>query len=149
MPHLINVVMGAMVLRLACYAALPLLPNPWLVLGIELLHGITFGVGFGAGTVHVRTLAPAGLGTTMNGLFGSAWGGVGGGLGGLVGGWLVAEYGAQAMFGACAAVTLAGWVACCAAQRVAARSAADGCAAVPGNGVAGCTPGCAAMPPTA
>lgn len=37
---------------------LPLAPTPWLVLGIELLQGATFALGWTAGCVYVKRTAP-------------------------------------------------------------------------------------------
>jgi hypothetical protein len=64
-PTALNIVLAATALRLACYAALPLAGNVWLVLPVELLHGITFGVGWGTATVYSSKLAPQHLSATM------------------------------------------------------------------------------------
>jgi hypothetical protein len=52
-------------LRLAIYAMLPWFHNPWLVLPVELLHGVTYAAAWGAGIVHCKRLAPPELNTTM------------------------------------------------------------------------------------
>ncbi len=39
------------------------------MLPVELLHGITFASGWGAGTTHSRHIAPPGLAATMQGIF--------------------------------------------------------------------------------
>lgn len=48
--------------RLAYYSVLV---EPWAVLPIELLHGVTFGCGWTAGTVHAGRIAPPGMAATM------------------------------------------------------------------------------------
>ena len=45
--------------------ALPWFGSPWAVLPVELLHGITFACGWGAGTINCKRIAPPGLGATM------------------------------------------------------------------------------------
>jgi Na+/glutamate symporter len=63
---MINIVLLAISLRLACYAVLPALTsNIWAVLPVELLHGITFACGFGAAAVHAKRIAPVGMEATM------------------------------------------------------------------------------------
>ena len=50
--------------RLTCYALLPLAGNPWVVLPVELLHGVTFGCSWAAGTVNCARISPPGLKST-------------------------------------------------------------------------------------
>ena len=52
-------------LRLALYALLPYAGSVLWVLPVEVLHGVTFACGWGAGTVNCKTLAPPGLAATM------------------------------------------------------------------------------------
>ncbi len=54
-------------LRLALYALLPFAGPSciYMVLPVEVLHGITFACGWGAGTVNCKQLAPAGLAATL------------------------------------------------------------------------------------
>ncbi len=65
---LLHFVIFTYALRLALYAIFPPL-GVWLVLPIEVLHGITFGCGWGGGTVQckrlARRLAVEGLEATM------------------------------------------------------------------------------------
>ena len=56
---------AAYVLRLALYALLPYAGSVLWVLPVEVLHGVTFACGWGAGTVNCKTLAPPGLAATM------------------------------------------------------------------------------------
>lgn len=98
---MLHVVLCTYALRLMLYALLPLSPSPWVVLPVELLHGITFGCGWGAGTINSKRVAPPGLGATMQGIFQGLYFGLGQGLGGLVGGLLKHRLGSQAMFLTC------------------------------------------------
>ncbi|GLC41851.1 hypothetical protein PLESTM_001258000 [Pleodorina starrii] len=114
---ILHVSIGTMVVRLAAYALLPGLPGvPWVVLPVELLHGITFALCWGASCVHCKHLAPGGLQATMQGLMQSVFNGVGGGLGGLVGAILHEHLGGRLMFLATAAIVGAGWVLLTAAE---------------------------------
>jgi hypothetical protein len=62
---LLNLVLSATALRLTLYGLLPLAGTPWAVLPVELLHGVTFGLGWGAATASCTRLAPAHLSATM------------------------------------------------------------------------------------
>jgi hypothetical protein len=62
---LLNLALAATALRLALYGLLPLAGNPWAVLPVELLHGVTFGLGWGAATASSTWLAQAHLSATM------------------------------------------------------------------------------------
>ena len=52
------------------FLAYSFLLNPWMVLGIEPLHGITFGLMYAAASSYGSVLTPAGLHGTMQGLIG-------------------------------------------------------------------------------
>jgi MFS family permease len=95
--------------RLALYAWLPSWPSPWLVLPVQLMHGLTYAWGWGAGTVRGNALAPPGLQATIQGLFQGAYLGAGAGLGSVVGGWLLASLGERRMWGVSAVAILVGW----------------------------------------
>jgi hypothetical protein len=62
---LLNLALAATALRLALYGLLPLAGNPWAVLPVELLHGVSFGLGWGAATASSSRLAPPHLTATM------------------------------------------------------------------------------------
>lgn len=62
---LLNLALAATALRLALYGLLPLAGTPWAVLPVELLHGVTFGLGWGAATASSMRLAPSHLAATM------------------------------------------------------------------------------------
>ena len=50
-------------------AGLGYVGNPWAVLPIELLHGVTFGCAWAAGTLYCSRIAPRGLEATTQALF--------------------------------------------------------------------------------
>jgi predicted MFS family arabinose efflux permease len=93
-----------------CYAALPLIRlGPWAVLPIELLHGVTFGLGWGVGTAVCKRLAVKGLEASLQGLFQSVYFGLGYGVGALAGGLFSSFCSLQWMFLAGGVLLLAGW----------------------------------------
>ena len=56
---------AAFVLRLMMYTFVGSWPTPWIVLPVELLHGLTFGLAWAAGTHKAALLAPDGLMSSM------------------------------------------------------------------------------------
>jgi PPP family 3-phenylpropionic acid transporter len=100
-PMLLAFSMGATVIRAFAYVAMT---APWQVLPISLLHGPTFAALWAAGVAYADQTAPAGLGATAQGLFGSAVFGLGAALGAFIGGYLYDVYGAVVAF------QFAGWV---------------------------------------
>ncbi|GAX86214.1 hypothetical protein CEUSTIGMA_g13627.t1 [Chlamydomonas eustigma] len=107
---LLDLCLCAYVVRMLAYAGLPVLGSPWLVLPIELLHGLTFACGWGAGCEKSKALAPPGLEATQQGLFQALYFGLGYGTGSLVGGAIATRFGFQIMYiwGAC--IVAAGWI---------------------------------------
>jgi MFS family permease len=78
-----SMVMACYIVRLLIYSVLE---DPWLVLPVELIHGITFGVMYTAGTQYAAMLGEEyGVGATMQGLFNGVWQ-FGGSIGALLGG---------------------------------------------------------------
>lgn len=86
---------AAYAVRLFIYSVVE---NPWIVLPIEALHGITFGLVWAAFTNYIYASAPAGTEGTMIGLLASIQKGIGGGAGTLIGGWIYEQYGARVMW---------------------------------------------------
>ncbi|PNH05854.1 Major facilitator superfamily domain-containing protein 6 [Tetrabaena socialis] len=125
--RVLDLVQAVYVLRMALYACLPLMGNVLWVLPIELLHGVTFALGWGAGTVNCKQLAPPGLAATLQGTFQGLYFGLGYGLGSLVGGYLGSRLGWQGMFACSSAMMLCFWLLVMAARAAvtvwAARSA--------------------------
>lgn len=75
-----------------------ILPVAWLVLPVQLLHGMTFSITWAAGVTYAREIAPPGMGATAQSLFASAFFGLGGSLGALIGGALYQAAGSALLF---------------------------------------------------
>ena len=69
LPQTLHIVMGVYILRLCAYGSLSVFGTPWAVLPIELLHGVTFGCAWAAGTLNCSRIAPAGLEATTQAIF--------------------------------------------------------------------------------
>ncbi|KAJ0397971.1 hypothetical protein P43SY_003879 [Pythium insidiosum] len=94
-PKCIFLGIAAYGIRLLFYT---FISNPWTVLPIEALHGVTFGLVWAAFTNYVYHSAPEGTEGTMIGLLAAVQKGVGGGIGTLVGGWIYQEHGGRVMW---------------------------------------------------
>ena len=70
----LHIVLGVFILRFLLYTWLPAWHNPWLVLPVELLHGITFACAWAAGTVNCARIAPRGLKATTQAIY-QVWAG--------------------------------------------------------------------------
>jgi MFS transporter, PPP family, 3-phenylpropionic acid transporter len=83
-----------------------LLENPWAVLPIELLHGLTFAAFWAAGVAHMQACAPEGLEASAQGFFGGTYGGAGAAIGAAAGGAVYQAWGPTVLFlGTAAAMT--------------------------------------------
>jgi MFS family permease len=105
----VDVVLAAFVIRLLAYSSMRMWPTLWLVLLVEPLHGLTFGLAWALGTEFAKESAPPGLEATMQSTFQSCYFGLGMGLGGLVGGWIYYGIGPVACFAGAATVIAVGW----------------------------------------
>lgn len=93
----IYVTLACYTLRVLYYAALHWIGEPWAVLPVQLLHGITFGLYWSTGCTYARSLAPPALQTTLQGMF-QGVNSLGGFLGNLVGGFVYVRFGAVALW---------------------------------------------------
>ncbi|XP_077984491.1 major facilitator superfamily domain-containing protein 6-like [Glandiceps talaboti] len=75
--------------------------NPWMVLPLELLHGITFGAMYAAVTSYASIIAPPGMALTVQALVQACLMGAGKGLGGLLGGIVYKCYSGKVLFRSC------------------------------------------------
>ncbi|KAL8605194.1 hypothetical protein ACOMHN_031135 [Nucella lapillus] len=75
-----------------------LLTQPWWVLLIEPLHGLTFGVMWAAASTYAAMIAPPGMSATIQGLVGGMHFGIGKGLGSLLTGFLFRRLGERWSF---------------------------------------------------
>jgi MFS family permease len=106
-----NLAMAAYVIRLGAYALLPWYPTLWIVLPVELLQGLTFGLAYSAGTVHCRRISPKYLRSTVQSIFSGLYTGIGAGIGGLAGGMIYSAFSGQTMYIVATVVLMAGWAA--------------------------------------
>ncbi|KAI0215780.1 Major facilitator superfamily domain-containing protein 6, partial [Lamellibrachia satsuma] len=91
-------------LCLACAAfaarmlAYSFLRDPWMVLFVEPLHGLTYGLFYATASAYGSLITPPGLHGTMQGIIGALHFGFGRGVGNLEGGQLIELYGTAEMF---------------------------------------------------
>lgn len=52
-------------------------PNAWMILPIEILQGLTFGVFYSTMTSYANKMSPPGTSATVQGIFGAAFEGLG------------------------------------------------------------------------
>ncbi len=109
-PICLQLVLAAYLVRMGAYVLLPHFPSPWYILPVDLLHGVTFGVGWSAGTIQAARLAPSHLRATMQSVFQATFSGLGYGTGGLVSGWLYRQGGGGAVFSGGMVVIMCGWL---------------------------------------
>ena len=86
-----------------CSFAYATMTEPWQVLVISLLHGLTFSAMWAAGVAYADEIAPSGLGATAQGVFNGTDLGLGTALGAFIGGYLYDASGAVSAF------QFAGW----------------------------------------
>lgn len=84
------------VLRFICYASLR---NPWLVLPVEILNGITFAITWSVSCIYADAIAPEGTHSTMQALLEAMHFGLGCGVGSLAAGFIYDSGGAVSCFG--------------------------------------------------
>jgi MFS_1 like family len=100
----------AFLVRLGSYATLSHWKSPWAVLPVELLHGITFGLTWSAGTAKSALIAPPGLEATTQSAFQGFLFGLGYGMGGLMAGRKYHLNGPEAVFKSAFLVVALGWM---------------------------------------
>jgi hypothetical protein len=121
----LHVVLGCYSFRLASYAVLAAFSSPWAVLPFQLLHGVTFGLLWHIGNSYMRAIAPAGLESTLQGLFQSLIQ-LGSFVGLLIAGGLVQKVGCARMFGTFAGLMAAAQLAFYALDPAAASEKREG-----------------------
>ncbi|XP_017095251.2 major facilitator superfamily domain-containing protein 6 isoform X1 [Drosophila bipectinata] len=75
-----------------------MLQNPWYILPIELLNGVTFGIFYATMASYASIVAPPGTEATMQSLVGAIFEGVGVSMGSLIGGLLFESVSARTTF---------------------------------------------------
>jgi len=103
---------AAFVIRLLLYTSMSWWSTVWLVLPVELLHGITFGLTWSVGSKKSALIAPPGLESTTQSVFQGLMFGLGYGLGGLIGGNVYKRMGPTATFATELSIVCIGWLAC-------------------------------------
>ena len=83
--------------RQVFYASLGRWSTPWVVLPVQLLHGVTFGLYWSVGNAFVHDIAPRGLNAAVMTVFGGCVSG-GGFLGAVLGGVAYAKYGGAGLW---------------------------------------------------
>jgi PPP family 3-phenylpropionic acid transporter len=93
---------GLLILSLIMYIVrtlgYSLVGAPWLVLLLQLLHGLTFSSMWVAGVAYAADAAPEGLGATAQSSFSATVMGLGGMVGALINGFLFEQWGGAIMF---------------------------------------------------
>ena len=112
----------AFCVRLAAYSSMRWWPSPWLVLPVEFLHGITFGLTWSVGSQKSTLISPPGLEATTQSIFQGLMFGLGYGLGGLVGGMMYQFFGPSYMFLFELAIVVVGWLCCSVGEQVYCRA---------------------------
>ena len=92
-------------LRLICYW---LTSAPWVVLLIQLVHGLTFAAVYTAGVYYADQVAPPGMKATTQGMFNGTLMGFGSAAGGLLGGVLMDQFTPGGMYAIVGTVVLIG-----------------------------------------
>jgi MFS transporter, PPP family, 3-phenylpropionic acid transporter len=95
-------------LRLICYS---MTTQPWVILVIQLCHGLTFAAIYTAGVHYADQVAPPGMKATTQGMFSGTLVGFGAAAGGLLGGILLDSFTPGGMYGITGALVLVGLVA--------------------------------------
>jgi MFS transporter, PPP family, 3-phenylpropionic acid transporter len=94
-------------LRLICYS---LTTQPWVVLLIQLCHGLTFAAIYTAGVYYADLVAPPGMKATTQGMFSGTLMGFGSAAGGLLGGLLLDSFTPGGMYGFIGTLVLVGLI---------------------------------------
>lgn len=94
-------------LRLICYSLTVL---PWVVLVIQLVHGLTFAAIYTAGVHFADQVAPPGMKATTQGMFSGTLMGFGSAAGGFLGGILLDHFSPGGMYAITGTLVLAGLI---------------------------------------
>jgi len=94
-------------LRLICYS---LTTQPWVVLVIQLVHGLTFAAIYTAGVHYADQIAPPGMKATTQGMFSGTLMGFGSATGGLLGGILMDHFSPGGMYAFAGTLVLIGLI---------------------------------------
>ncbi len=99
------IAMATIGLRLLAYSATS---ATWLILLIQVVHGLTFAAVYTAGVYFADQVAPPGMKATAQGMFNGTLMGFGSGAGGLLGGVLMDRFSPAGMYAAIGGLVLVG-----------------------------------------
>ncbi|XP_071949596.1 major facilitator superfamily domain-containing protein 6-like [Antedon mediterranea] len=98
-------------LTLLCYSlrflGYSLVRNPYLVLIVEPLHGVTFGAFWAAMRMYASIISPPGMAATLQSFISTVDVGIGRGVGTIIGGVIYYNYGGRFLFRCCTILCLA------------------------------------------
>ncbi|XP_034947603.1 major facilitator superfamily domain-containing protein 6 [Chelonus insularis] len=94
----LNVMSLVLIIYAIRFMAYSLIKNPWLFLGVEILHGPTLGLSWPTMVAYGDKIAPSGTRATMQGLVGAVFEGIGVSTGSIICGYLIDTYGGEATF---------------------------------------------------
>ncbi|ETK82777.1 hypothetical protein L915_11909 [Phytophthora nicotianae] len=72
--------------------------EPWYIVPLEMLHGVTYGLLLASLTTYIYDASPKGATGTMIGLLSAFMRGIGAGIASLVGGYIYDDYGARTIW---------------------------------------------------
>jgi len=90
----------SMVLAIPRWALMTVIVSPWLIVLVNTIHGITFGMFWIAGVTLMNQRAPAEVTTSAQGLFSLAVGGIGSTVGVMGASWIVTNWDTTIMYSA-------------------------------------------------
>ncbi|XP_054706565.1 major facilitator superfamily domain-containing protein 6-B-like [Uloborus diversus] len=93
-----NIVTASFLTFAVRYYGYYMLNNPWFILPLEVLHGITYGLFYSTMTSYAKEIAPAGSEATVQGIFSGTFQGLGTGFGSFVAGTSIDAYGGRISF---------------------------------------------------
>ncbi|XP_071511639.1 major facilitator superfamily domain-containing protein 6-like [Diadema antillarum] len=80
------------------YFGYSLVRNPWFILPVQLLHGVTYGLAWPMFTAFANTVAPKGMAATLQSIVACSFMGIGAGIGNFIGGMIYHKHGARVLF---------------------------------------------------
>ncbi|KAF6209319.1 hypothetical protein GE061_015066, partial [Apolygus lucorum] len=80
------------------FTAYYFLKNPWWILPLEILNGVTYATLYSAMVTYANALAPAGTEATVQGIVSAAFEGVGVSLGAFIGSQVIRSWGVRTLF---------------------------------------------------
>lgn len=89
---------------------LSLATEPWMMVGLQAMHAVTFGIFYITAVRFMQLLLPDQFRSSGQALFAVVWNGVAGTIAGILGGWMIDQIGFSFAYQAGAAIALCGTV---------------------------------------